>query len=150
MNENIPIAPLKFFGFEVFKIIMERGSSFVTATFDIQVQHFIDHLNAGNNKIFQVAFLLTITTKDEPFSLQIQAMGTFEITGEVPQEVKDNYYKIGAPSIAYPFLRAFVSNLFVQCGMQPVILPAINFAEQPIEIKYSLEQETQKELPKSE
>jgi preprotein translocase subunit SecB len=131
---------LKFLGFEVFKIIWDRGSSFKEANFAIQLQHFIDHLNSDNKNIFQVVFILNISVKEEPFNLQIQALGNFEIVGEIPEDIRGNYYKVSAPSITYPFLRAFVSNLFLQCGVQPVILPSINFTEKEIEIRHSLEE----------
>ena len=40
-----------------------------------------------------------------------------------------SFPKINAPAIAFPYLRAFVSNLTLQSGLEPVILPSINFVQ---------------------
>ena len=37
------------------------------------------------------------------------------------------FMQVNAPAIAYPFLRAFVSTVSVNCGYDTVILPSVNF-----------------------
>lgn len=37
--------------------------------------------------------------------------------------------KINAPAIAFPYLRAFVSNLTMNSGYNPIILPTFNFVQ---------------------
>lgn len=34
---------------------------------------------------------------------------------------------VNAPAISYPFLRAFISNLTLNAGYSPVMLPSVNF-----------------------
>ena len=47
---------------------------------------------------------------------------------EITEDFKISHFpKINAPAIAYPYLRAFVSNLTLQSGVDPAMLPTINF-----------------------
>lgn len=120
-------APLQYLGFNVFKIVFDRGTAFKEGEFLINVQ-FLPQFPIENDKLtFQIVFIVTITSKEHPVSLQVQALGDFKILGDVEQSVYDNYINISAPSITYPYLRAFVSNLFLQSGMQALMLPPLNF-----------------------
>lgn len=52
----------------------------------------------------------------------------FESTSEIAKEGQESkFYWINAPAIAYPYLRAFVSNLTLNAGYNTIILPTINF-----------------------
>lgn len=54
----------------------------------------------------------------------------FKIDEDISEEFKlSNFPKINAPAIAFPYLRAFVSNLTLQSGFEPIILPSINFVK---------------------
>ena len=61
----------------------------------------------------------------------IEAFFNFEIVDEkITEDFKlSSFSKINAPAIAFPYLRAFVSNLTLQSGLEPVILPSINFVQ---------------------
>jgi len=57
-------------------------------------------------------------------------MFNFETDEEITEEFKNSHFpKINAPAIAYPYLRAYVSNLTLQSGVTPVMLPTINFVK---------------------
>ena len=124
-------APLQFLGFNVFRVVFERSTTFNQGEFTINVQFLTEHLNPEDKLSFQIVFIVTINSKtnSHPCNLQVQALGDFKVLGEVEQHVMDNYVQISAPSITYPYLRAFVSNLFLQSGMQPIILPPLNFTD---------------------
>lgn len=76
-----------------------------------------------------MAFKLNIN--DRSFDLIIEAFFNFEIVDEkMTEDFKlSSFPKINAPAIAFPYLRAFVSNLTLQSGLEPVILPSINFVQ---------------------
>lgn len=48
----------------------------------------------------------------------------FEVSNETLQ---NTFLQVNAPAIAYPFLRAFIATVSVNCGYDSVILPAVNF-----------------------
>ena len=80
------------------------------------------------SEAFEVIFDVSIA--DEEFNLQIQASFNFELDIAMTEEFKNSHFpKVNAPAIAFPYLRAFISNLTLQSGIKPVILPSINFVE---------------------
>lgn len=81
-----------------------------------------------DKNIFGVGFNLEINDID--FDLNIEALFMFKIDEDISEEFKlSNFPKINAPAIAFPYLRAFVSNLTLQSGFEPIILPSINFVK---------------------
>lgn len=87
-----------------------------------------------NRKSFKIIFYLMVN--DKKFNLDIKAMFDFLTDKEISEEFKNSHFpEINAPAIAYPYLRAFVSNLTLQSGVNPAMLPTINFVrfENPID-----------------
>lgn len=78
--------------------------------------------------MFTVFFDATIF--DEEFDLLLKAIFRFTTDTEIDEEFKiSDFPKINAPAIAFPYLRAYISNLTLQSGYDPVILPSINFVQ---------------------
>lgn len=89
-------------------------------------------LNTGNffpedeEKTFGVGFEIEI--KDKKFDLTVEAVFTFQLDEIISEKFKlSDFPKINAPAIAFPYLRAYISNLTLQSGFEPVMLPSINF-----------------------
>lgn len=81
-----------------------------------------------NNKAFGVG--LFIELKDNEFSLKVEMVFLFELDSIIDDEFKNSDFpKINAPAIAFPYVRSFISNITLQSGFAPVILPSINFVE---------------------
>ena len=54
----------------------------------------------------------------------------FQMDENVTNDFRDSdFVKINAPAIAFPYLRSYISNLTLQSGFSPIILPSINFVE---------------------
>lgn len=82
----------------------------------------------NEKKSFGVGFNLEV--KDIEFDLSIEALFRFSLDEEITEEFKlSDFPKINAPAIAFPYLRALVSNLTLQSGFDPVMLPSINFVK---------------------
>ena len=94
-------------------------------SFDLKSGNFFPE---EDKKSFGVGFNIEI--KDTDFDLTIEALFMFKIEGNITEEFKlSNFPKINAPAIAFPYIRAFISNLTLQSGFEPVILPSINFVK---------------------
>lgn len=79
-----------------------------------------------NKFAFKIVFNLKIN--DSEYDLNIEAMFNFKTDEEITEDFKNSHFpKINAPAIAYPYLRAYVSNLTLQSGVTPIMLPTINF-----------------------
>jgi preprotein translocase subunit SecB len=122
-------AGLKFDLFDVSKIILERGTNAKGYLYEINIENAIKIDSVDFSK-FQIYFYISIGSKeqDKPLTIQVEAVGHFELFGDLTEDVIDNYRNISAPSIVYPYIRAFISNLMLQSGLNPVNLPPINFA----------------------
>ncbi|MFY0653087.1 MAG: protein-export chaperone SecB [Cyclobacteriaceae bacterium] len=75
---------------------------------------------------FYIGFKIEVN--DESFDLIMESSFRFEVSDGITEDFKlSDFPKINAPAIAFPFLRAFISNFTLQSGVDPVILPSINF-----------------------
>jgi len=75
---------------------------------------------------FLIIFNLSLNGED--FSLVIEYAARFSVDEIIDKEFKtSNFVKVNAPAIAYPFLRTYISNLTLNSGFLPIILPTINF-----------------------
>jgi len=76
------------------------------------------------------SLIFDVVIKDKDFDLSINMLFIFELDDIVTEEFKiSDFPKINAPAIAFPYLRAFISNVTLQSGFEPVMLPSINFVE---------------------
>lgn len=77
---------------------------------------------------FLIIFNLSLNSED--FSLVIEYAARFSTDKLIDEDFKtSNFVKFNAPAIAYPFLRTYISNLTLNSGFSPIILPTINFTK---------------------
>lgn len=82
----------------------------------------------NEKKSFGIGFNLNV--KDVDFDLSIETLFMFSLDEEITEQFKlSDFPKINAPAIAFPYLRALVSNVTLQSGFDPVMLPSINFVK---------------------
>lgn len=78
-------------------------------------------------KHFFVTFDLKMLTSDGQ-GMQVKYKSKFVTDSAIDEEfMSSNFPYVNAPAISYPFLRAFVSNLTLNAGYSPVMLPSVNF-----------------------
>lgn len=72
---------------------------------------------------------------DDDGVLKVDFIARFSSKEPITQEFKDsNFPRVNAPAIAYPFIRAFVNNFFINSGYNPVLLPTYNFTKSVQEV----------------
>ena len=123
---------LELIKFEITKILFERPIEYNQASFEVKMNQYSEHKH--QEATFSNTILVTITTTDHPsFNLHVEGTGLFNFSEEVLDlpGVLNNYLKISAPALIYPYMRAFISNMILQSGMNPIILPTVNFASIP-------------------
>jgi preprotein translocase subunit SecB len=54
-------------------------------------------------------------------------VGTFQRTGAPKLDAK-TFATINAPSIMFPFVREFLAGVSLKAGLNPILLPPVNFA----------------------
>ncbi|WP_288088847.1 protein-export chaperone SecB [Bacteroides acidifaciens] len=91
--------------------------------FQLSFGHAFSNENA---KEFFLGFKIGIVEKT--FDLELEIIFVFETDSEIDEGFKDSaFLKINAPAIAFPYIRSYISNLTLQSGYPPIILPSINF-----------------------
>jgi preprotein translocase subunit SecB len=79
-----------------------------------------------DEKSFLIDFHIVV--KDKFFNLDLQCVFVFKLDEPITEEFKLGHFpKVNAPAIAFPYIRAYISNLTLQSGFNPVMLPSINF-----------------------
>jgi len=78
---------------------------------------------------FAVLFDLTISL-DSTNRLHVTYLAVFETEADITEEFKKSHFpKVNAAAVAYPYLRAFVSQFSVLAGFEVYTLPIRNFAK---------------------
>jgi len=79
---------------------------------------------------FAITFDLSLENSEKGFFIRVKSTAHFETDKEFDEGFKDSsFVKISAPAIAFPYLRTFISNLTLNSGYEPIILPSFNFVK---------------------
>lgn len=86
------------------------------------------HKEDGSTKEFSVVIVIELHSEKEKFHIKVEAIGDFIADGEIDDEfMKGPFVNVNAPAIIYPYVRSFISNLTLNGGYNPLILPTVNF-----------------------
>ena len=89
----------------------------------------IDIHNSITENILGVTVTLKFNTTIEDIeviSSKIKMTGNFEFSNNTNIPLED-FGNINAPAIIFPFIREHLSNVSMKAGIQPILLPPINF-----------------------
>ncbi|MBD0403202.1 protein-export chaperone SecB [Flammeovirga sp. EKP202] len=91
----------------------------------------IDINNNVNKNLLIVTVSLNFNTtinSETIISSEIKMAGSFEFSEDnsIPLE---SFGNINAPAIIFPFIREHLSGLSMKAGIQPILLPPVNFVE---------------------
>lgn len=76
---------------------------------------------------FFVTFNLKLATSDGK-GIITEYKSKFVTDATLDEDFKTSAFPyVNAPAISYPYLRAFISNLTLNAGYSPVMLPSVNF-----------------------
>ena len=80
-------------------------------------------------KDYSIIFKMLIAT-DCGHEIDVEFHAFFETEQELTEDEKTSkFVLINSPAIAYPYLRAYISNVCLLSGYSPVILPTLNFQQ---------------------
>lgn len=82
----------------------------------------------GADDRYAVIFNFSSHLPSQALRLDVTYIAEFKVSEPVSPEFKDSHFaRVNSPAIAFPYLRAFVSNFLLSSGYEPMILPSINF-----------------------
>lgn len=103
---------------------LQKDDSKEKGSFSLKIK--IDYSN--NEKVFGTTFLISLN--DPNFNLNLNATYWFKCDNKIDEEFrKSDFVKINAPAIAYPYVRAYITQVCLASGFGAKILPTINFVE---------------------
>lgn len=83
--------------------------------------------NIIDNRTFSIHFIFAHSHKDG-ISINVKYQAIFKTEDDIDDSLLDNpFLHVNAPAIAYPFLRAYIANILLMSGYDPLMLPSINF-----------------------
>lgn len=119
-----------------------KTSPFKLVNFKIRESHFVLKDGAGkdlriainpkglyskHNKSFDLELDLRVESEDKNLSINVIGIASFEFKEQLDGN-PSSYFMTNAPAIAFPYLRAYISSLTAQSGIEAVILPTINLS----------------------
>ncbi|RKI41092.1 hypothetical protein D7V86_13910 [bacterium D16-51] len=128
MNEEIK-SILRFENYIVkdihFKYNMEYDQDMaIDIKFDMDAEYRIDECKGNMDVILKAYVFKEDNVKQYPFSMDIEVLGIFSITGSLKENVER--FKPNAVAILFPYVRALISTYTANANVAPLILPPIN------------------------
>lgn len=124
MSDNI-YSSLKLEGIIFDKILFERFGISSNSDTDMGIE-----INLGKNddNVYRVSLVFK-GGKSDDYVIEVQVSGFFRFTEDLSDEEKDKLLEVNAVAIIFPYLRSQVSSITAQQGVDPILLPVINFSK---------------------
>jgi len=101
----------------------------ISSELSVDVQYTL-RFNDKEPKNYLVDFIIKVNDKKEEVNLSLQAIALFETKQTIDEDFKkSSFANQNSPAIAFPYIRSFISTFTVNAGLDPIILPAFNFAK---------------------
>jgi preprotein translocase subunit SecB len=135
MKENVIQHQISLVAFKAVDVKFSVSSSLTDSQtdpiFDLKLSDLL--INDNPNvfaKVFQLNLVINNISLKEIINFNVEFHTVFQCSENINEEfLNSEFSKISAPAIGFPYLRAFVSNLSIQAGLSPIILPSINFVQ---------------------
>lgn len=102
----------------------------ITRDINTQTSLTLGKLFTDDPKSFGIVFDFFRKADSEEFFLKLKAIAHFSCQENIDDSFKESpFLSINAPAIAYPYIRTFISNLTLNSGYDPIVLPALNFVQ---------------------
>ncbi len=121
------VAQFRLAKFEIIKSLIETTEN-VAVSDELNVEFKQESAVNDENRILKYKFETVISDKNKALNIDVITIGTFEFDKDLPEEMKANFFKVNAPAILFPYIRAHVTTLTSLSGIKPIILPTINIA----------------------
>lgn len=119
---------IKFIDTQVSKLKLD--TNYQESSIDSEDYNFSFSPVFSETDLSEFLIIFNLSLNAENFSLVIEYAARFSTDEIIDEDFKtSNFVKFNAPAIAYPFLRTYISNLTLNSGFSPIILPTINFTK---------------------
>ena len=135
MDENVlKLLDLRFVSFN-YENLSNKKEFETELNIEYDINCVADKIN--DNKV-KIDFKVKIVSKDELLSLNLNAIGEFQIDSkDLEPSVKEFILKRNTVAIMFPFIRSQISLLTTQPGLQPIMLQPIDVNK--LEVKQKMD-----------
>lgn len=89
---------------------------------------------------FHLELTVDVKEEKEKFDISVKSVAIFEFPENADLEkYKNDLFTVNAPAIAFPYIRAYISNLTSQSGLFTVTLPTFNLSAMGEALKANIE-----------
>ncbi len=122
------VASFRFVGYRITKstILMDAELE-ISDDLDVEFAQS-GAVNEAENR-YRHTLNIIIRDKNNAIDINIEALGFFEFEKELGEEERARFFRINAPAIIFPYIRAYVSSITSLSGIKPLILPTLNLAQ---------------------
>lgn len=107
----------------VASLVLHQGAAEAGTSLNLNFEHSLLEQGSG----FLLSFDCALNHK-EGLELKLVFIAEFKTDKMIDEEFfNESFARVNAPAIAYPFLRAYIANLFVASGYDALMLPTVNF-----------------------
>lgn len=121
------VAQFRFLNYRISKSVIQ-----IDSTDEISQQLDVEFTQAsGVNEealMYKHTLEVVISNENKSIHIEIVADGMFEFDKELTDVQKSNFFNINAPSILFPYVRAYITALTSLAGIQPIVLPTLNLS----------------------
>ena len=130
------VAKIQFIGYKIEKINFKSNNEYLDSDqplglevdFDADISVISEENAAGVS--LECIVNKEYLTSNKPFYLRIVILGSFTYETNMDGKELENLLTINALAIIFPYLRAAISTITVNCGgIPPIVLPTFNIAE---------------------
>lgn len=115
-------------------VIKEQGEHKIAVNFSANGYVF------KNLNQFHLELIVEIKEEAEKFHIHLNTISIFEFPSEADIEAyKANFFTLNAPAIAFPYIRAYISNLTAQSGLFTITLPTFNLTAMGEKLRESIQ-----------
>lgn len=132
IKEEIIPAKISFKGYKCIELIFNASQEYIDGKLPSDVNLNIDkriNKSYSSDNDFELNLILEISSKDDNTNIRCSFIGYFSCDIEISKQfLETSFASINAPAILFPFIRAYISTITINAGLNPIILPTINFA----------------------
>ena len=126
---NIQLVSTKAVQISLDYLDLEDSTKFEDESFSFDFNPMVAEGDDESN-VFLIVFVGEMKNNVEKYQSKVVFLTQFEVDEPISCDfLEGNFALINAPAIGYPYFRAFYSNLLLNAGYKPFILPTINFVK---------------------
>lgn len=128
MNKGKKIAQFRFLNYIISETMVQINADEKPGQkLDLQFQHKAG-VNEESNKM-RFEFIVNVMDSKKAVNIKVATVAFFEYDSSLTEEQKKSFFMHNAPAILFPYVRAYISTLTAQSGIDTIVLPTINFSK---------------------